>query len=60
VEIEKTGILGTNISTVAGVAIGGALLAAGAHAVRRTVLKRSEDEEGFAEESASEKTGDEK
>lgn len=59
-EIEKTGILGTNISTVAGVAIGGALLAAGVHAVRRTVLKRPEDEEGFAEESSSEKTGGEK
>jgi F420-nonreducing hydrogenase I len=42
VEIEKTGIVGTNIGTVVGVAIGGALLAAGAHAVRRTVMKRPE------------------
>ena len=41
-EIEKTGIVGTNIGTVVGVAIEGALLAAGAHAVRRTVMKRPE------------------
>ena len=60
VEIEKTGIVGTNISTVAGVAIGGALLAAGAHAVRRTVMKRPEDEEGFAEESTPEEIRGEK
>ena len=59
-EIEKTGIVGTNISTVAGVAIGGALLAAGAHAVRRTVMKRPEDEAGFSEESTPEETGGEK
>ncbi|AKB44872.1 hydrogenase small subunit [Methanosarcina vacuolata] len=58
VEIEKTGIVGTNITTIAGVAIGGALLAAGAHAVRRTAMKRPEDEEGFAEESTPEETGE--
>ena len=60
VEIEKTGIVGTNIGTIAGVAIGGALLAAGAHAVRRTVMKRPEDEEGFAEKSTPEETGGER
>ncbi|MDQ1252119.1 MAG: methanophenazine hydrogenase [Euryarchaeota archaeon] len=60
VEAEKTGIVGTNISTVAGVAIGGALLAAGAHAVRRTVMKRPEDEADSAEESTPRKIGGEK
>jgi len=60
VEFEKTGIVGTNIGTIAGVAIGGALLAAGAHAVRRTVLQRPEDEEGFVEESTPEEIGGEK
>jgi methanophenazine hydrogenase len=29
VEIEKTGIVGTNINTIAGIVIGGHLLAAG-------------------------------
>ncbi len=60
VEFEKTGVLGTNIGTIAGVAIGGALLAAGAHAVRRTVLKRPEDEEGAVQERTPEETGGEK
>jgi NiFe hydrogenase small subunit HydA len=60
VEAEKTGILGTNINTVAGVAIGGALLAAGAHAIRRTVMKRPEDEVEAAEESTSNNTRGEK
>jgi F420-nonreducing hydrogenase I len=60
VEAEKTGIVGTNISTVAGVAIGGALLAAGAHAVRRTVMKRPEDEADSAEKSTPRKIGGEK
>ncbi|AKB79634.1 Methanophenazine hydrogenase small subunit precursor [Methanosarcina horonobensis HB-1 = JCM 15518] len=60
VEIEDTGIVGTNLDTIAGVAIGGALLAAGAHALRRTVLKKPEEKEGTAEESTSEEIGGEK
>jgi F420-nonreducing hydrogenase I len=60
VEIEDTGILGTNLDTVAGVAIGGALLAAGAHAIRRTALKKPEEKEGTAEENVPEETGGEK
>jgi hypothetical protein len=42
------------------VAIGGALLAAGAHAVRRTVMKRPEDEADSAEKSTPRKIGGEK
>jgi leucyl/phenylalanyl-tRNA--protein transferase len=45
---------GTLVGGLYGVAIGGALLAAGAHAVRRTVLKKPEEEEGFVEESTQE------
>ena len=59
-EIEDEGIVGTNLDTIAGVAIGGALLAAGAHAIRRTVLEKPEEKEGTVEESAPEKTGGEK
>lgn len=60
VEIEDTGIVGTDLDTIAGVAIGGALLAAGAHAIRRTVLKKPEEKKDISEEYAPEKTGDEK
>lgn len=60
VEIEDSGLVGTHLHTVAGVAIGGALLAAGAHAIRRTVLKKPEEKEGYAEERVSEKAGGEK
>ncbi|AKB19603.1 Methanophenazine hydrogenase small subunit precursor [Methanosarcina sp. WWM596] len=60
VEIEDTGIVGTNLDTVAGVAIGGALLAAGAHAIRRTVLNNPEEIEKAEEENISGKTGGEK
>jgi NiFe hydrogenase small subunit HydA len=60
VEIEDEGIVGTNLDIIAGVAIGGALLAAGAHAIRRTVLKKPEEKEGTVEEIAPEKTGGEK
>jgi len=41
------------------VAIGGALLAAGAHAIRRTVLKKPGEKED-SEEFAPENRGDEK
>ena len=41
VEIEKTGIVGTNLDTVAGVAIGGALLAAGAHALQKNCFEKT-------------------
>ncbi|MCQ1535000.1 hydrogenase small subunit [Methanosarcina sp. KYL-1] len=55
-EIEDVGIVGTNIDTVAKVAIGGALLAAGAHAVRRIAVKdkpeRKEEKEEKGKESA--------
>lgn len=60
VELEDTGIVGTNLDTVAGVAIGGALIAAGAHALRRTVLKKPEEKEGTAGESTLEKDRGEK
>ena len=46
VEIEDAGIVGTNLDTIAGVAIGAGLLAAGAHALRRTVFKKPEEKEG--------------
>lgn len=60
VEIEDAGIVDTNLDTIAGIAIGGGLIAAGAHALRRTVLKKPEEKEGFTEESTSERTGGEK
>jgi NiFe hydrogenase small subunit HydA len=54
VEIEDTGIVGTNLDTIAGVAIAGGILAAGAHALRRTVLKKPEEKDGAAGESTPE------
>ena len=55
-EIEDVGIVGTNIDTVAKVAIGAALLAAGAHAVRRTAIKdKHEGKEEKPEEKPEEK-----
>ncbi|AKB31722.1 Methanophenazine hydrogenase small subunit precursor [Methanosarcina siciliae HI350] len=60
VESEDAGIVGTHLDTVAGVAIGGALLAAGVHALRRTVLKKPGEKEEVAEENISGKTGGEK
>jgi len=58
-EIEDTGIVGTNIDTVAKVAIGASLLAAGAHAVRRIAIKekpegKEEPEEKEEKEEKSE------
>lgn len=60
VEIEDAGIVNTNLDTIAGVAIAGGLIAAGAHALRRTVLRKPEEKEGTTEESALERTGGEK
>jgi NiFe hydrogenase small subunit HydA len=54
VELEDTGIVGTNLDTIAGVAIAGGILAAGAHALRRTVLKKPEEKDGAAGESTPE------
>ena len=60
VEIEDAGIVNTNLDTIAGVAIAGGLIAAGAHALRRTVLRKPEEKEGTTEESALERAGGEK
>lgn len=60
VEIEDAGIVDTNLDTIAGIAIAGGLIAAGAHALRRTVLEKPEEKEGTIEETTSEKTGGEK
>ena len=60
VEIEDAGIVGTNLDTIAGVAIAGGLIVAGAHALRRTVLKKPEEKEGITEDTASEEIGGEK
>jgi len=53
-EIEDVGIAGTNIDTVAKVAIGASLLAVGAHAIRRVAVKeapeRKEPEEAPGKE----------
>lgn len=57
VEIEDAGIVGTNLDTIAGVAIGAGLLAAGAHALRRTVFKKPEEKEGTSGENVPEETG---
>lgn len=55
-EIEDVGIVGTNIDTVAKVAIGASLLAAGAHAVRRIAIKdKHEGKEETPEEMPEEK-----
>lgn len=60
VEAEDAGIADINLDAVAGVAIGAGLLAVGAHALRRTVLKKSEEKKGTAEENIPEKTGGQK
>lgn len=60
VEIEDAGIADINLDVVAGVAIGAGLLAAGAHALRRTALKKPEEKEGTAEEPTSGRTGGER
>lgn len=60
VELEDTGIVGTNLDTIAGVAIGAALVGVGAHALRRTVLKKPEEKEGSAGEISSETRGGER
>lgn len=60
VEIEDAGIADVNLDVVAGVAIGAGLLAAGAHALRRTALKKPEEKEETAEETTSGRTGGEK
>ncbi|AGF97553.1 hydrogenase small subunit [Methanosarcina mazei] len=57
VEIEDAGIVGTNLDTIAGVAIGAGLLAAGAHVLRRTVFKKPEEKEGTSGENVPEETG---
>jgi len=54
-EIEDVGIAGTNIDTVAKVAIGASLLAVGAHAVRRTVVKEGPEEKEQVEALEEEK-----
>lgn len=59
-EIEDAGIADVNLDVVAGVAIGAGLLAAGAHALRRTALKKPEEKEETAEETTSGRTGGEK
>ena len=60
VEAEDAGIADVNLDVVAGVAIGAGLIAAGAHALRRTALKKPEEKEGIAEETTSGRTGGEK
>lgn len=60
VEAEDAGIADINLDAVAGVAIGAGLLAVGAHALRRTVLKKPEEKKGTAEENIPEKTGGQK
>jgi NiFe hydrogenase small subunit HydA len=60
VEIEDAGIADINLDTVAGIAIGAGLIAAGAHALRRTVLKKPEEKEDSSEEGTLEKTGGQK
>lgn len=57
VEFEDAGIAGINLDVVAGVAIGAGLLAAGAHALRRTVLEKPEEKEGAVVEETSDETG---
>ncbi|WP_410510289.1 hydrogenase small subunit [Methanosarcina hadiensis] len=60
VEIEDAGIVNTNLDTIAGIAIGAGLVAAGVHALRRTALKKPEEKEGAPQETTSERTGGEK
>lgn len=53
-EIEDVGFVGTNLDTVAKVAVGGALLAAGAHALRRFSGKNLEAGKENREENREE------
>jgi len=59
-EIEDVGIVGTNLDSIAKVAVGGALLAAGAHAIKRFSEKDAGKEGGEGKEDENGEEGNEK
>jgi NiFe hydrogenase small subunit HydA len=57
VEVEDAGIADTNLDTIAAVAIGAGLLAAGAHALRRTVFNKPGEKEEDTEKYVPDRAG---